>query len=84
MTTATYQTNALDISYNGWSNWETHNVALWLQNDQNLYYLAHEMGNYVDTAEALIDSGCEETLDGVKWNDPQVNVIQINSEVFDF
>jgi hypothetical protein len=82
--TATYQHNILDQSYNGWSNWETWNVALWLQNDVNLYYLAQEMGNYVDTVEALIDSGYTETRDGVKWDDPAVNVIQINSEVFDF
>ena len=81
--TATYQHNVLDTSYNGWSNYETWNVALWLQNDQNLYYLAQEMDNYIDTAEALIDGGCDATPDGVKWNDPAVNVIQINSQVFD-
>jgi hypothetical protein len=26
----------------------------------------------------------KETQDGVKFNDPKVNVIQINSDVFDF
>jgi hypothetical protein len=30
--TATYQSNALDISYNGWENYETWNVALWINN----------------------------------------------------
>jgi hypothetical protein len=84
MTTATYQTNVLDQGYNGWSNYETWNVALWLQNDVNFYYLAQEMGNYVDTAEVLIDGGCEETRDGVKWNDPAVNIFEINDKVFDF
>jgi len=26
-----------DNTYNGWSNWETWNVALWLDNDYDLY-----------------------------------------------
>jgi len=25
------------MSYNGWKNWETWNVALWLGNDEGLY-----------------------------------------------
>ena len=27
-------------SYNGWENWETWNVALWIQNDEGLYNAA--------------------------------------------
>ena len=26
-----------DNTYNGWTNWETWNVLLWLDNEQNLY-----------------------------------------------
>jgi hypothetical protein len=25
------------VSYNGWTNWETWNVALWVDNDEGLY-----------------------------------------------
>jgi hypothetical protein len=81
--TATYQLNALDISYNGWQNYETWNVALWLQNDQNLYNLAREVDNYLDTVEVLADCGVTKTPDGVAYNDPKVNHIQLNSNVFD-
>jgi hypothetical protein len=42
------------------------------------------MGNYVDTIDVLNDEGIVATPDGVKFNDPKVNVIQINSDVFDF
>jgi hypothetical protein len=82
--TASYQTNALDISYNGWENYETWNVALWINNDESLYHLAMEIGNYEDLVKCLYEEyGVTETKDGVKFNDPAVNVIQLNSDVFD-
>jgi hypothetical protein len=71
-------------TYNGWANYETWNVALWLQNDVNLYYLCREMDNYVDTIDILNDEGMVATPDGVRYDDPKVNVIEINSKVFDF
>ena len=77
-------TNPLDTSYNGWASYETWNIALWLQNDEGLYNLAMECGSYEDTVEALNEMGVTETRDGVKFNSPEVNVIQLNSEVFDF
>ena len=70
-------------TYNGWANYETWNVALWLQNQENLYYLCQDIGNYVDTIDMLKDEGIVETPDGVRYDDPKVNVIELNSEVFD-
>ena len=42
MTTATYQANLLDqdTEYNGWTNYETWNVGLWLGGDEGLYDIA--------------------------------------------
>ena len=83
--TATYQRNALDISYNGWENYETWNIALWINNDEGLYHLAHDCGDYETLVNVLYEEyGVKETKDGVKFADPKVNVIQLNSEVFDF
>jgi hypothetical protein len=83
--TASYQRNVLDISYNGWENYETWNVALWIQNDESLYHLASECGDYETLVNRLYeDFGVRETKDGVKFAVPKVNVIQINSDVFDF
>lgn len=31
------------MSYNGWKNWQTWNVALWLGNDEGLYRAAVEL-----------------------------------------
>jgi hypothetical protein len=84
--TATFQTNVLDNTYNGWANYETWNVALWLQNDEGLNDLRceNDICWYEDLLAILSDLGSEKTPDGVRWNDPKVNVIEINSEVFDF
>ena len=81
--TVTYQRNILSTEYNGWENYETWNVALWINNDEGLYHLAMEVGNYVDFIDLLNDQGIVSTPDGVKYNDPAVNVIQLNSDVFD-
>ena len=84
--TVTYQSNILSTEYNGWENYETWNVALWIQNDEGLYHLARECDDYEDFVDAL--EACtfnrKSTPDGVNWRDPKVNVIQINSDVFDF
>ena len=83
--TSTFQSNALDISYNGWENYETLNVALWINNEEGLYHLAMGCGDYETLVDVLYNEyGVKETKDGVKFADPKVNVVQINSDVFDF
>ena len=84
--TTTYQSNVLDTTYNGWENYETWNVALWLQNDEGLYNLTRAASDYKTFADVMTEFYGDEaqTPDGVKFNDPAVNVIQINSDVFDF
>ena len=81
--TVTYQTNIADQEYNGWTNYETWNVALWINNDEGLYHLAQEVGNYVDFIDLLNDQGIVSTPDGVRYDDPAVNVVEIKSDVFD-
>ena len=82
----TYQRNILSTEYNGWENYETWNVALWINNDEGLYDLAMAAGNYEDFVDALeaVSFNAKSTPDGVSFKDPKVNVIQINSDVFDF
>ena len=84
-----YQLNALDISYNGWQNYETWNVALWLQNDESLYNISQKVvangGSYADVAEVFSETfGLTKTPDGVAFADPKVNHVQLNSDLFDF
>ena len=79
----TFQRDVLSTEYNGWENYETWNVALWIQNDEGLYNIAREAGDYQSFVESISEF-MTQTLDGVRFDDPKVNVIQINSEVFDF
>jgi len=83
--TATFQTNLTDTRYNGWTNYETWNVALWIGNDEALYDLARVAGDYetfVDALQGCITEDTFETPDGVKWNDPKVNITEINRDCY--
>ena len=83
--TTTFQTNLTDTSYNGWTNYETWNVALWIDNDEGLYHLAQEAGSYedfVDYLEELIPHKLS-TKDGVNYRDPKVNTLELNENLFD-
>ena len=75
-------------AYNGWENYETWNVALYIGNDWDLYLLALDCKDY-EEFKANINAGrpfgpppnptCVAiTPDGVRWSDPKVNVDEIN------
>lgn len=63
-------------TYNGWKNWETWNVALWLGNDEGLYRIAYEHSRkgYEALAETLRELGSTETPDGVAYNDSGLDI----------
>ena len=87
MTTATYQANLLDqdTEYSGWTNYETWNVGLWLNGEQGLYEIARRALDYDHLCEMLACIGSETTGDGVRWDDPKVNAVEIDEmlqEVF--
>lgn len=81
--TATYQTNLTDQTYNGWTNYETWNVALWIGNDEGLYELAREAGNYTDFVDFLEACSFNDlsTKDGVAYRDPRVNIIEMDQMI---
>ena len=82
--TATFQKELLDVSYNGWENYETWNISLWINNAEGLYNLALDCGDYETLVKVLYDEfGVTETKDGVKFADPKLNIVQLNSNIFD-
>jgi len=79
----TFQTNITDTNYNGWANYETWNVSLWIQNDPSLYDFAQLCESYDDVISGLYECGSTETPDGVKWNSSKINHIEINEMLED-
>lgn len=81
--TTTFQANLTDKTYNGWTNYATWNVALWIQNDQFFSDLRDDVENFGQFIYALKYAGdASKTPDGVEWEDADVNVIEIDNELF--
>ena len=77
MTNSTFQTTIEDNTYNGWTNYQTWNVALWIGNDECLYNLARRSYSYQDFVNRYMEEG-DTTLDGVKWNDVNLNIVELD------
>ena len=78
--TSTYQTQIDDTSYNGWTNYETWNVALWICNDEPLYHFARDFRRhgYKAFAESLMECDSFKTPDGVRWDDDSLNICELD------
>ena len=66
--------------YNGWTDWTTWNVALWINNEQSIYNVAAECNDYLDflwEMQAMI--GSYATPDGADWG--EANLEEMNELV---
>ena len=61
---------------NGWKNYETWNVSLWIQNDETFYKLSLMSAGFQSFMNQLAKWGCFETADGVKWVDADYSEVQ--------
>ena len=74
MTTATF---------NGWANWETWNVSLWIQNDETLYSIARRYDSYSSLVRRLVSGWGEMTPDGCRWDDPAIDTAALDEMLTD-
>ena len=77
-------------THNGWANYETWNVALWIQNNEFLYNTAKACVEFCDEYETpwnkfqrcmmngMIGNFLGQTGDGVEWTDTKIDGIAIN------
>ena len=66
--------------YNGWSDWTTWNVALWIRNDYGFYSIAKDCKDYMDflyEMQAMIGSFA--TPDGADWG--EANIDELNEVI---
>ena len=75
--TSTFQTDLTDTTYNGWTNYETWNVALWLGNDEYLYKCARKCDSYNEFVDYMgFNDGA--TPDGVSYTDSKLDITELN------
>ena len=68
--------------YNGWNDWTTWNVALWINNDEGFYNIAKDCKDYLDflyEMQAMIGSFA--TPDGADWG--EANIEELNEVIFE-
>ena len=61
---------------NGWKNYETWNVSLWIQNEELLYRTALEATGFQDFINTMHSWNSFETDDGVTWVDADYSEVQ--------
>jgi hypothetical protein len=74
------------MSFNGYKNYQTWNVALWISNDEGLYQACETYKRSANPYESFKNAIREfnpspiafETPDGVSWNDSALDVETLN------
>ena len=63
------------MSYNGWTNWETWNVHMWIGNDEMFHRMMTQgaKGNWEQFKALAMQFGITKTPDGVDFEDSEVN-----------
>ena len=66
--------------YNGWHDWTTWNVALWINNDLTYYSIAKECRDYMDFLFEMHSMiGSFATPDGADWG--EANIEEMNEMI---
>ena len=77
MNTTSNQTMNTIETYNGWANYQTWNVALWMGNDEFWYNVARDCYDYQTFVRVMLYNGIEATPDGVDLDDTELDGIRL-------
>lgn len=80
-----------ESGYNGWTNYETWNVALWIGADESLYKAAREFSvrslnhgslyqRFVEQCE-IINTLWGKTGDGISWHDENLDIAELDEYI---
>ena len=75
--------HAQENEYNGWTNYETWNVSLWINNNEKMYELANdeEVKTYDDFIELASEYNLTTTGDSVEFVNPKINTDEIDEMI---
>tara|TARA_R110000868_G_scaffold262398_5_gene520822 strand:- start:1133 stop:1390 length:258 start_codon:yes stop_codon:yes gene_type:complete len=70
-------------TYNGWKNFQTWNVVLWLDNDEGLYNMVKysDSESYEDFVHDYLLEFTQATPDGVGYLDPHIDQDALNAYI---
>jgi len=71
------------MSYNGYKNYATWNVVLWISNDESLYDICQSCGDYNEFVDTMRELGSLETPDNVAWNDTGIDRHEVDEACFE-
>ena len=82
----TFDDIEVDNTYNGWTNYETWNVALWIGGDEGLYNFAKGMTCYEVFKDSMREMSGDssigyQTPDGVAWNDSGLDIAELDEMI---
>jgi hypothetical protein len=69
--------------FNGWKNWATWNVSLWIQNDARTYRVAQDYDSYDSMIPRLEQMWGQMTPDGARWMDPTIDTAALDKMLND-
>jgi uncharacterized protein YprB with RNaseH-like and TPR domain len=64
--------------YNGYANYKTWNVSLFLSSDENLYNLVKQYNRWDVVKEILAEVGINETSDSVSFDDVELDTKELD------
>ncbi|KKK78032.1 hypothetical protein LCGC14_2847650 [marine sediment metagenome] len=70
-------------TYNGWKNYETWNIALWINNDEGLHDFAKGFSSYDDFKDTLKDLGTITTPDNIAFDDSRLDIDALDNMIFE-